>query len=857
MQRLLRFLKRISPFRIGLALGLLFAVLHGWELIRREEVPFVTRLESLLKDTKFRQRGRVPHEDKVVVAAIDEKSIARYGLFPWDRHILAQLVDKLSEAGASAIAFDMSLSDEDRAGEVVGNHFRARIAEVSLAAPGGKAATRHLIEAGAELGRSAADLARLSADLKPAARPLSASARARLDEGRRKLSQAQGEFDALASAQAAVAVELAESAKGHDAESALADAIRRSGKVVVGWTALTPAELSSFTPAQIDEQLQRLAPARLAPAEFRRSLDDPRPTRLRSPPASVPHYAGLRAPLPAIAGATPGFGFYNTVFDADGVIRSQLLWMDVRGRALPSLELASVALSLGVSLRHVVPVASDEDPGLLSGVDLDGKLFIPTDERGFLRINYYGRDEPNQGKGGSKAGGPTFPQYPVADLLAGAVPASALRGKIVLIAATAVGTFDERVTPFSRVNPGVAVHANAIQTILDQRFLRGGALFQVLEMVAAVVLAVLFAFLFARVKVSFALPVLLLSAAAVHFASYRLFLAGYDVFEAVPLLEMASMFLLVTVFRYATEERDKKRLRKTFQLYLNPEVMEEMLAQPEKLQLGGDVKDLTVLFSDIRGFTGISEKLSPPALVKLLNEYLTPMTEVVFAKRGTLDKYIGDAVMAFFGAPIDNDRHALSACEAALGMMAGLARLRDTWRIEDPAMPPVDHGIGIHSGPMVVGNMGSTQRFNYTVMGDNVNLASRLEGLNKEYGTHVIISEATLAAARGAGGGSGEALAVRELDSVQVKGKEAPVRLYELRGLGEVPERDRPLLDTYANGLALYRRRKFAEARYEFETCLTIADGDGPSRLFLARCDEMLASPPGEAWDGVFRMAYK
>jgi adenylate cyclase len=842
MRRLLRFLKRLSSFRIGLALGLFFALLHGWELIRRQEVPFVTRLESLLKDTKFRQRGRVPHEARVVVAAVDEKSIARYGLFPWDRHILAQLIDKLSEEGAAAIGFDMSLSDEDRAGEVASERLRARLADVSLDAPRGKALAGRLAEADAELGRSAADLARLSAELKLQARPLSTSARARLAEGRRKLAQAQTELDALASAQAAVAVELAQGAKGQEAERAMADAIRRSGKVVVGWTALTPAELASFTPAQIDEQLQRVAGAKLAPAEFRHSLDDPRPTRLRAPPASVFHYAGMRAPLPTIAGAAPGFGFYNTVFDADGVIRNQLLLMDVRGRALPSLELAAVAVSLGVAPRHIVPVTNDEDPGLLWGLDLDGKLFIPTDERGLLRINYYGGD---------------FPQYAVADLLSGAVPASAIRGKIVLVAATAVGTFDERVTPFSRVNPGVAVHANAIQTILDQRFLRAGFLSQALEVVAALVLAVLFAFLFARVKVSFALPVLLLSAVGVHFASYGLFLQGYDVFEAVPLLEMATMFLFVTVFRYATEERDKQRLRKTFQLYLNPEVMEEMLAQPEKLQLGGDEKDLTVLFSDIRGFTSISEKLSPSALVKLLNEYLTPMTDVVFAKRGTLDKYIGDAVMAFFGAPIDNQRHALSACEAALGMMAALTRLRAKWRSEDPGMPPVDHGIGIHSGRMVVGNMGSTQRFNYTVMGDNVNLASRLEGLNKDYGTHVIISEVTLLAARNAAGANGETLAVRELDSVQVKGKEAPVRIYELRGLGEPPERDRPLLDTYANGLGLYRRRKFSEARYEFETCLALAAGDGPARLFLARCDAMLATPPGENWDGVFRMEHK
>ncbi|GAC1344089.1 MAG: hypothetical protein NVSMB23_18600 [Myxococcales bacterium] len=855
MRRPLRFLKRISAFRIGLALGLAFALLHAWELIRRVEVPFVTRTESLLKDIKFRQRGRVPFEAKVAVAAIDEKSIARYGRFPWDRHVLAQLVDKLTDEGVSAIGFDMSLSDEDRTSEIATARFRTRLAEVSLAAPRGKAALGQLGETARDLGRAAADLKAVAAHARPAGKPLAAAAQSRLEEGRRKLSAAQGALDTIAASQAAAAVELEQGGKGLDGDLALAAAIRRSGKVVVGWTALTPAELSSFTPAQVDEQLERVGGAALAPAEFRRALDDPRPARLRSPAGAVPRYAGLRAPLPAVAAAAPGFGFYNTAFDADGVIRSQPLLMDVRGRALPSLELATIARSLGVAPRHVVPVASDEDPGLLWGVDLDGKLFIPTDERGLLRINYYGGDGVRRTSGGPSVADPVFPQFAIADILDGAVPAGALRGKIVLVAATAVGTFDERVTPFSRVNAGVAVHANAIQTVLDRRFLRAGSLEQALEVAAALVLAVLFAFLFARVKVTLALPVLLLSAVAIHGASTGLFLGGVDAFEAVPLLEMAGMFLLVTVFRYATEERDKQQLRRAFQLYLNPEVMEEMIAQPEKLQLGGDVKDLTVLFSDIRGFTSISERLPPPALVKLLNEYLTPMTDVVFAKRGTLDKYIGDAVMAFFGAPIDNDRHALSACEAALGMMAELSRLREQWRAADPAIPEVDHGIGIHSGPMVVGNMGSTQRFNYTVMGDNVNLASRLEGLNKEYGTHVIISFATLAAALRAA--AGEPLAVRELDAVQVKGKEEPVRLFELRGLGEVPESDRPLLDTYANGLALYRDKKFAEARYEFETCLSLDPEDGPSRLLLSRCAAMLAAPPGEDWDGVYRMEQK
>jgi len=261
------------------------------------------------------------------------------------------------------------------------------------------------------------------------------------------------------------------------------------------------------------------------------------------------------------------------------------------------------------------------------------------------------------------------------------------------------------------------------------------------------------------------------------------------------------------------------------------------------------------MFSDIRGFTTISEKLSPQALVHLLNDYLTPMTDIVFAKSGTLDKYIGDAVMAFFGAPIDNPKNALDACEAALEMMESLARLREKWRIDDPDVPFVDIGIGLNSGPMVVGNMGSLQRFNYTVMGDNVNLASRLEGTNKEYGTHILISEATLLSARKAGGP--DCISVRELDLITVKGKHEPIRLYELRGRGLATETDSALISSYAEGLALYRAQRFSTAKLSFERCLELVPEDGPARLFAGRCDAMSENPPGEGWDGVFKMTHK
>jgi adenylate cyclase len=232
------------------------------------------------------------------------------------------------------------------------------------------------------------------------------------------------------------------------------------------------------------------------------------------------------------------------------------------------------------------------------------------------------------------------------------------------------------------------------------------------------------------------------------------------------------------------------------------------------------------------------------------------MTDNIFEKRGTLDKYIGDAVMAFFGAPVQTELHAANGCDAALLMLATLRRLKEKWRIEDPDMPDVDLGIGVNSGPMVVGNMGSTQRFNYTVMGDNVNLASRLEGLNKAYGTHILVSEQTLQAAR-KGLKDRAAYCVRELDSVQVVGKKEPVRLFELRSRGPAQTEELPLLEGYGEGLKLYRAQRFAEARLQFESLLARFPDDGPGALFLRRCDEMLESPPGEKWDGVFRMEHK
>jgi adenylate cyclase len=845
MRQVLRWLFRVSAFRIGLGTGLLFAALHLWVLVHPRDVPALGRLEGALADTRFSSR---PRSNRVVIAAVDEAAIAKYGRFPWNRRVIAKLVDKLDAQGAAAIGFDITFSDNDRVAELAGaDRLRTRFEGLSLAGPAGKATVQLVAQADASLSAAGAALADLQRDLRAGAEARYRAARDHLADGAEQVSAAKPRLEALERGHRAYSAELEDGLSGLDSDLALADSIRKAGaKVVLGYIANTEAELRGLDETKIEEGLRHLERSRLSSPKYLYAVQ-PGLERLDPVQGSwLREFSGVSAPLPAIASAARSFGFINASPDDDGVIRKDMLAMQVRGRVLPSLDAMLMATALGVAPDQIVPITSDDGRSTgrahLSEFALGSKLIVPTDARGLLQINYSG-------------GHAAFPHLSVADILEDRTAPAALSGKIVLVGVTAQGTFDQRVTPLEKDAPGVEIHANAVETMLSKSFLRRGASVRVVELSSLVALALLFAWIFSRVRVGLALPALCVTAAALWAANLALFQAGYDVVAALPLVEIGSIFVLVTTYRYATEERDRRALRKAFQLYLNPDVMDEMLRQPEKLQLGGEERELTVLFSDIRRFTAISEKLSPKALVHLLNDYLSPMTDIVFAKRGTLDKYIGDAVMAFFGAPIENPRHALHCCEVALEMVDELARLRRKWRADDPEVeiPDLEIGIGVNSGKMVVGNMGSSQRFNYTVMGDNVNVASRLEGLNKLYGTNILISEATLLAARA----WTSDFCVRELDSVRVVGRAEPLRIFELRGKGPVPTEDLPLLAGYARALQLYRERRFGDARLEFESLTRRFPHDGPSRLFLSRCEQMAVDPPESGWDGSFRMEGK
>jgi adenylate cyclase len=321
----------------------------------------------------------------------------------------------------------------------------------------------------------------------------------------------------------------------------------------------------------------------------------------------------------------------------------------------------------------------------------------------------------------------------------------------------------------------------------------------------------------------------------------------------IPAGTLTGNVLLVSLYRALVEEKEKRKVRSAFGQYLSPEVIRRLLLNPELVE--PRKTEITVMFSDIRGFTTISEKLDAQELALFLNSYLSDMTKIVFETRGTLDKYIGDAVMAFWGAPYEDARHAIDACNAALKMMGRVRELQTRWASE--GKPKLDIGIGLNSGVASVGNMGSALRYGYTALGDAVNLSSRLEGLNKDYGTHILVNESTFQASKDGG------FIFRELDVIRVKGKLQGVKIYELYDRVEELRQAGILRDVeerfglFVTARALYTARKWSEAQSAFQAILNRWPEEGPSRMYWKRCQEYLFDEPPVNWDGVFTMTHK
>jgi len=615
-----------------------------------------------------------------------------------------------------------------------------------------------------------------------------------------------------------------ESKVGADNDLALSEAIKASkAKVVLGYFFhMSQGELDfELDDKDKEDQMRRITGSRY-PIVFLARQD-------RAADSFVQAYAP-QANLALLAGATDAAGYFNMIPDKDGVVRSMPLAIQCGKDIYSPLSIQCIWNYLGRP-PLVVQVASYGVEGIRMG-----NLVIPTDENGHMLINYLGPEK-------------MFPDYSITDILQGKVPKGAFKDKIVLVGATAIGLYDMRNTPFAAVYPGLEIHATVIDNILEKAFIHKPKWTRIFDAMAIVLFALILGLLIPRL--SAIKGVVLTSGVFVLYIFVTQWLFSHALLwvnMVYPLLGLVLIYTSLTIYRYLTEERERKKIRGAFSHYVSSAVVNEVLKNPEKLKLGGDMKELTVLFSDIRGFTTISEGLGPEQVHRLINEYLTAMTNIVFKHGGTLDKYMGDAVMAIYGAPVDQPDHAHKACDTALEMMQVLNELNAGWARE--GKPVLDIGIGINTGMMMVGNMGSEQRFEYTVLGDAVNLGSRLEGANKSYLTHILVSEFTYDRVKG------EFLCM-EIDSVRVKGKTRPVRIYQLMGRKDASLSQAETIRYFHQGLQFYKEQKWDKALEAFKTVSAMDKGVYAAQIYMERIAGLKSSPPPPDWDGVCIMKEK
>jgi adenylate cyclase len=743
---------------------------------------FISRLELSSLDTRFRLRGRVRPDPRLMIVDIDQRSQELLGRWPFPRIHFARMLDNLKKDGARVVAFDITFSQPDQTAEPL----------------------RALRE----------NLARQQ------------------KEGRR--------------ADPATLAEVGRLEQEYDYDRKFAEAIQSFGKVVLGsYFLYTPADLEGVSSAALDRYADRISlfPFPRVQALASAGGEQGRLNLIRNyedlgllPRGAEANNDTLTA---ALSAEKAGCGFFNIVADADGVVRRSLLTLPY-GRDSDRTQWDLYA-SVDVQAIRLFLDAPPEQTVLYFGgagiatISFGGGITVHPDDVGRTAINFQG-------------GARTYPYVSFADVANGTFTPGTFHDKLVLVGASATGIGDLRPTPFGGLDfPGVEVHANAIDNILNQDFLRRGTQQVTVDLAWILLFGIGLGVWLAVAQPRWmaAAPLLLVPFALAEYVAFR---QGWWLNFVVPsLFVLVPNVGLVALYRVLIEEREKRRVRGAFQQYVSPEVIRRLLDSPERVR--SRKTEITVMFSDIRGFTSIAESLDAQVLADLLNGYLTEMTRVLFRHQGTLDKYIGDALMAFWGAPFDEPGHARRACGGALDMMARLKELQQEWKAQ--SRPVLEIGIGINTGIASVGNMGSLLRYGYTAIGDAVNLASRLEGLNKEYGTRILLSEYTCRAL------PREEFLVRELDLIRVKGKEEPITLYELLGWHENAGELAELAEAFQKGREAYKRRDWRSAQRAFDDVLKRWPQDGPARIFRARCEEYTAEEPPADWDGVYVMKHK
>jgi adenylate cyclase len=560
------------------------------------------------------------------------------------------------------------------------------------------------------------------------------------------------------------------------------------------------------------------------------------------PSRFLDRYPTLLRNIPVIENAASGRGVFTTAEEHDGTVRRAPVIMQAAGRIVPALTLDMLRVAANSDSALIRADAAGVENVVMNG------FVLPTDGKGRLWIYFNHRDPARS--------------VSAKDVLEGRVTADRVGRRLVLIGTSAIGLLDTKTTPLDPVIPGVEIHAQILENILGGQLLSSPNWGIAAELALAIVigLAIIIAAPVLPASIVVALGAILI--AGLVGMSWYFFVAHNVLIDfTYPLMSCWLIYLVLTFFNYFREQQQRHQIRSAFGFYLSPQLVEQLARSPEKLVLGGEERRMTILFSDVRGFTTISEhyKDDPQGLTHLMNRFLTPLTNAIIERKGTIDKYIGDAIMAFWNAPVDDAEHEASACDAALEMLARAEALNVELKREAEAgggvYMPLRVGIGLNTGPCVVGNMGSDFRFNYSVLGDTVNVASRLESRTKDYRLSMVIGSRTAERAR-------EKFATMEIDLIQVKGKKQPEAVFTVLGNAEIDHdpRCKELIGLNGEMLASYRKQQWDTTKTLIERCRKLASSfgaDGLYDMYLERIEAYQHDPPPPDWNGVYEAETK
>jgi len=705
--------------------------------------PFVVQALRLIAFDTYQRISpqRYNPELPVRVVDIDEVSLARIGQWPWPRTVVRDLLDKLGEAGAVVVAFDVQFAEADRTS---------------------------------------------------------------LEQLVRKLPPEE-------------AGRLADVVVGRPTnDEEFASALKRTPSVLA--TALSSTPGVAFVPK----------------AGFAIAGDDPRPF--------IPNFVGSAGNLPILEQAARGIGSINWTPDRDQVLRRVGLLFRSGDVFVPTLFAEALRVAQGAStfLLKASNASGETAFGRQSGLNhvRIGDIEVPTDADGAIWLKF----RPSEPASFISA----------ASVLGGTVPASEIEGRIILIGSSAPGLLDLRATPLDAALPGVEIIAQAIEHVVSGHRLTRPDYALAFEQFTIVAVAGLIALLLAKFSAPIAGLLGMVTIVSLLVAGWAAFnYLGLLLDPLFPALSLLILLAVATFYVYRQVEMQRTEVRRAFSRYVSPDVVSDIIADPNKLELGGEVRELTLLFCDVRNFTSISEKLSAQELTRFINELLTPLSDTILRNRGTIDKYMGDAIMAFWNAPLDVPNHAAEACRSALEMAGRMRELNDRWRDEAATagrpFKEVRIGIGLNTGNCCVGNLGSVQRFDYSAIGDEVNIASRFEGLAKVYGMTVIVGEGTVR--------SVPEFAALELDLVRVSGREKPTAIYTFCSLLTDDEaKSAQLQRDHAEFLRAYRASRWDEAEAAIARCQSpgLAGLDAYYAVFRSRIAAHRVTPPPVDWAGVF-----